>query len=317
LPELIGSEIDRQGPIPFRRFMELALYHPEHGYYVRDREPFGRSGDFYTAEQLQPVFGLLIAAKIRAFFEELGRPADFTVVELGAGRAEMAEALSEWRYVPVDIGRGSLPSRFTGVVFLNEFFDALPVEAAILRAGVWRELLVGRDGERFKWVEGGPAGAEVVTYIEKYLPDRSEGERAEVNLEALAWIESIARALERGFVLTIDYGYTSRESIRFPNGTLMSYQRHTAIEDVLAEPGERDITAHVCFTALERHGSEHGLKAEQFERLAQTLLAAGENEITRILTPADAAEERRRRLQFKTLLFGMGETFRTLIQRKR
>ena len=82
----------------------------------------------------------------------------------------------------------------------------------------------------------------------------------EVNLDALAWLERIARALEAGFVFTIDYGYTRAESVRFPRGTLMSYRRHQADEDVLDDPGARDITAHVAFTALEEHGARLGLR---------------------------------------------------------
>ena len=113
LSTLIQDEIARDGPISFRRFMELALYHPEYGYYRRERDPFGKEGDFYTAEQVQPAFGILVAARIREMFEELGRPDGFTVVELGAGRAEMRQALSEWQYVPVDLANGGLPARFS------------------------------------------------------------------------------------------------------------------------------------------------------------------------------------------------------------
>jgi SAM-dependent MidA family methyltransferase len=94
----------------------------------------------------------------------------------------------------------------------------------------------------------------------------------------------------------------------------MSYRRHTALEDVLEEPGERDITAHVCFTALEDHAA---FQTMRFERLAQFLMAAGErDEFAAALAGADAAETQARRLQLKTLLFGMGETFRVLLQRK-
>src|SRR5271157_2750150 len=111
--------------------MEVALYHADRGYYRRAQrapsDPFGKAGDFFTAEQIQPVFGILMAARVRRIYEEMGSPRDFTVVELGAGRREMAEAFSEWRYVPVDIGSGALPERLVGVVFSNEFFDSLPV----------------------------------------------------------------------------------------------------------------------------------------------------------------------------------------------
>jgi SAM-dependent MidA family methyltransferase len=317
LAALIRDEIARDGPLPFQRFMSLALYHPEHGYYRRDRDPFGKAGDFYTAAQLQPVFGILMAARVRALWEELGRPPDFTVADLGAGRAEMREAFSEWRYVPVDVDRGALPARFTGVVFANEFFDALPVDVAVSRPGGFRQMLAGWNGDRFVWVEGGAVTPAAADYIERYLAPPEEGSLVEINLEALAWIERIALSLERGFLFTIDYGYTRRERGRFPQGTLMSYRRHTAIEDVLAGPGERDITAHVSFTALEEHGRRCGLDPVRSASLAQTLLEAGAaDEFAAALSAGTPAASSERRLQLKTLLFGMGETFRTLLQRK-
>jgi len=113
--ELLAEEVRRGGPIPFRRFMEAALYHPGHGYYRQPRDPFGKHGDFFTAEQLQPVFGILMASRVRQLFRQMGEPAGFTVVEVGAGRREMAEAFSEWRYLPVDIDSGSFPTGVTGV----------------------------------------------------------------------------------------------------------------------------------------------------------------------------------------------------------
>src|SRR5437588_1398568 len=105
--ELLAGEILRRGPISFRRFMETALYHPEHGYYRRARDPFGKHGDFFTAEQLQPVFGILLAARIRELFRAMGEPPGFTVVELGAGRREMAPAFAVWNYVPVYVDCGA------------------------------------------------------------------------------------------------------------------------------------------------------------------------------------------------------------------
>lgn len=317
LGELIRDEIARGGPISFRRYMELALYDPEYGYYRRVRDPFGKSGDFFTAEQLQPVFGILISTRVRAMLAELGEQEGLTIVELGAGRGEMVEAFAGMRYVPIELGRGALPDSFDGCVFSNEFFDALPVEVAVRRSGVFRELRVGWNGERLVWSEGDRVDAEAEEYIGRYTAAEEEGSIVEVNREALRWIERIARHLHRGFVFTIDYGYTARESIRFPQGTLMSYHRHQALEDVLAEPGERDITAHVPFTALEEHGKRNGFETVRFESLARTLLDAGEpDQFAAALDAASDAEQARRRLQLKTLLFGMGETFRALIQRK-
>jgi len=307
---ILREEIGKNGPITFHRFMEAALYEPEHGYYRRPgRDPFGKEGDFFTAEQLQPVFGILIASRIWQLYREMGEPSDFVVVELGAGRGELEQAVP-FPYVPVDIDRGELPARFRGIVFSNEFFDALPVHRVVWESGEARESLVGwRDG-RFVWVVGEPVRAEIREYIDRYFPESADRQSAEVNLDALRWIERISRSLESGYVFSVDYGYTSAEAKRFPAGTLMSYRRHAATEDVLADPGERDITAHVCFTALERPD----LRTVRFESLSRTLLDAGEAD--QFAAALAGSDEIRRRLQLKTLLFGMGESFRTLLQQK-
>jgi SAM-dependent MidA family methyltransferase len=317
--ELLAAEIHREGPISFHRFIEIALYHPEHGYYRRSRrppaDPFGRDGDFFTASQLQPVFGILIAARIRQLYAEMGKPEEFAVVELGPGRGEMAAALSEWPYIPVDLD-GGLPSSFTGVVFSTEFFDALPVHVAVCRSGAFIEQLVDfRDG-RFSWTPGAAVSPAIDDYLRRYYPPPEEGQWYEVNLDAIHWMEHISRTLDNGFVLTVDYGLTRAEALRFPSGTLMSYHRHAAAEDVLELPGTRDITSHVNFTALEAAGESCGLARKNFESLAQTLLQAGEpDQFARALT-GPQPDELRRRLQLKTLLFGMGETFRVLLQKK-
>ena len=317
LTELLRSEIARDGPISFRRFMETALYHPEHGYYRRARDPFGRAGDFYTAEQIQPVFGRLMTQVVRSLWRGLGSPSDFTVVELGAGRGEMAGAFGEFRYIPVDFGRGEMPERFTGVVFANEFFDALPVHVFKWSGGSYREMLVGLAGGRFVWSEGTPANAAADLYLRRYAPAHEEGMIVEANLDAMLWMDVIAGRLERGYLFVIDYGYTSAELLRFPQGTLMTYRRHTASDDALAEPGERDITAHVNFSALEDCARQLGLDAVRRERLARTLLAAGEDDgFASALAAGSEERAAALRLQLKTLLFGMGETFQTLLARK-
>ena len=304
------------GPISFHGFMQAALYDPDYGYYRRARDPFGREGDFYTAEQLQPVFGRLIAAYVRRLYEEMGSPPDFAVVELGAGRQEMAPAFAEWKYIPVDLATGTLPDSFRGVVFTNEFFDALPVQVLSVSAEGLREQRVGWEDDHFVWVEGDVPGEEVQRYVRTYLPSDLRG-IVEVNLDALQWLERMARALVAGYLLTIDYGYTRAEAVRFPRGTLMSYRHHLAYENVLEHPGEQDLTAHVCFTALSECGASLGLETVRFETLAQMLLRSGEaDQFSSALAAERPEDELRLRLQLKNLLFGMGETFRVLLQKK-
>lgn len=315
LAELIQEQIRRNGPLAFRRFMELALYQPGQGYYARGRDPFGKAGDYYTAEQLQPVFGILIAAAIRCIKEERGA-SEFPVLELGAGRGEMEPFLAGFGYMSVDIARGELPESIGGAVFANEFFDALPVELCVYRQKEWRMRDVDFHQQRFRFCDGAPAAPELVDYLERYGPEEpAEGALAEVNLAALDWIERIGARLN-GVLFIIDYGYTRRELLRFPAGTLMSYRAHRASEDVLADPGERDITAHVNFTALEQHALRRGFRRLRFEPMSKTLADAGEADQFAEALEGGEAERRRRALQLKSLLFGLGESFRTLVLAK-
>jgi SAM-dependent MidA family methyltransferase len=313
LGELLAARIEREGPIGFLEFMAEALYHLTYGYYRRTPDPFGRDGDFYTAEQIQPVFGILVAQRIRSLAHEMGDPADFTVVELGAGRGAMAEAFREWTYIPVEYGQ-ALPKGIRGVIFSNEFFDAQPVAAVRYQGGAFREQQVAFAEGRFEWTSGPVVAEHVEQYLRAYCLPPEEGRWYEVP-PIRRVMNTIAESLVEGWLLTIDYGFTREESARFPAGTLMSYRRHTAREDVLSDPGERDISAHVNFTAMMETGRVCGLATASFETLARMLASAGEAD--RFASALGAAEDQlRRRLQLKTLLFGMGETFRVLLQRR-
>lgn len=323
--ELLHQEIRTTGSISFQRFMDLALYHPNHGYYTRGEDPFGREGDFYTNSQLQPVFGRFIAQQIARWRDEMGSPEEFTVVEVGAGRgetlAEVRKALPSVRCLAVERMEGALPQGFQGVVYSNELFDALPVHLVERSADGLAEWLVDSRNDTFRWVERGrPAEPIVADYVDKYAAGLPEGDRIEVNLRALEQLERIAGALERGYVLTIDYGYSAEEIAagrRFPQGSLMAYERHQAREDVLTEPGNRDITAHVNFTALELLGEELGLESLGLRTQAQFLFALGEaDNFATIIEGATDAESLQLRMHLKSLLFGMGETFRVLVQKK-
>ena len=289
--------------------MDLALYSPETGYYRQPhRDPFGRGGDFFTAGQLQPAFGRLIR---RAVSDLAGAP-DFRVVELGAGRGELAPFLQPFGYTAIEAG-GSLPSRFSGVVLANEFFDALPVDLIEMRGGTLHYLDVGWRDECFTFVPGGDVSSEVAEYAARYAPEMREGERMEVCLAALEWVDRIADSLSSGSGLVIDYGLTRRERIRFPEGTLMSYRGHLADAGVLKDPGARDITAHADFDALRDRFELRGFRAAPLESMAKFLLRLGERDgFEEILRAGDEGESRVLRNQLKTLLAGMGETFRVL-----
>ena len=159
---------------------------------------------------------------------------------------------------------------------------------------------------RFVWTVADLASPEAAAHLRRFFPPPSVGNCYEANLEALTWIGRISRALESGWVISIDHGYTEAEAVRFPRGRLMSYRRDTASGDVLADAGERDITAHVNFSALKARGEECGTRADHLETLAETLIA-GEEEFARTVEMPDAAEESRRRLELKTLFRNGGD----------
>ena len=295
LVEIIRSEIARTGPIPFRGFMELALYAPGHGYYAGGRAAIGRQGDYVTSVSVGPLFGRLLAGQFEAIWERLGRPASFTVVEQGANNGDFAhdvlsagasspaffEALryqivepfavnkerqrerlapwsgkTSWFHTPEEL------PRFTGIHFSNELIDAMPVHALVYRDRVWRERYVAFDeaAQRFVWEEG-PFSTPKLGGNIPFLP-AVEGYETEINLEGPAWIATVAQRLERGCVLAADYGFARRDYYlpERTRGTLTGYRSQRRSEDLLSDPGEQDLTAHVDFTTLAEAAEHAGLQ---------------------------------------------------------
>ena len=292
----------------FDRFMELALYHAEFGYYRTARDPFGTAGDFCTAAQYQPEFGDLI----RIFIEKLGPPQAGTpmrVADLGAGRGEMREAFARFDYIPVE--HGNVMPELVNAVFANEFFDALPVRAGVMKDGSARELLVTECGQEFCWHVGHVLDTQSAEYLAKYWTPRAEGDQFEISDQSKLWIERAAASIDDGWLIAIDYGHMMRETARFPAGTLMSYRRHIASGSVLLTPGERDITAHVSFDALADSAREAGFTDVAVRTLGSVLIEALSHEP--YLERAGLGQRQR----VKALLYGLGETFRVLVARKK
>ena len=328
LVEHLQKRIRNEGPLRFRDYMEEALYHPRFGYYSSDRNPIGFSGDFFTAPDLDPVFGKILASR----FQEMsaGMPS-FTVVELGAGKGLLArhilehvnfpylilersramrlqqqEALKEFNVVWID----ELPSAVQGCVFSNEFFDALPVHRVVRRGDGLKEIYVTGD---FREIEG-PPWPEVDVPVQMMR----EGQVVEVNLEARAWVRRIAESLSAGYHLAIDYGYLRDEFYSQPGGTLMCYWRHQATEDPYVNIGEQDMTAHVNFSDLIDEGASAGLSTLSFGNQMNFLIEGGIlHEIQQLVAAGDAASIQRL-VNIKRLILpgGMGERFKVLIQSK-
>lgn len=303
-PDLI-TQIRREilaagGRITFARFMELALYHPQHGYYTTGRERIGKAGDFITSVSIGPLFGRILARQ----FLQWGVPA---VVEFGGHRgqlrADVLSAAPDLNYRVVEVGE-PLPERITGCVFSNEFLDALPVH----RICGSQEVYV--DGD-FREVLG--------ALSDPRLPRLPDGYRSEINLRALDWLTDIAHRLNPGgYILTIDYGFDRQEYFapHHADGHLQCYYRHTKSANPYDHIGEQDITAHVEFTSLIEHGRQLGLETVLFTDQAHFLLDAGKDVIQEIVE-RDAGQLSRDRNALHQLLHStMGRAFKVLVQRR-
>lgn len=290
-PRLINAIVEEMagGAIPFERFMELALYHPEHGYY---RKPgrIGPDGDFLTSPRIHPMFGWAVAAWCYDTWQRMDKPHPFAIFEPGAGEGRLAAAILDWaegrdaefaaaiRYVAIEQGsRGndprvewaaaSLSPAPNGVVISNEFFDALPVR---LFQGTERgpqEIHVRWTGEEFEEVKG-------PIHILDGAP--TEG-RFEASGRVFPAMVSMAQLVERGAVLTFDYGYP-REELWAPwrtMGTLLCFYRHTAHENPYIHVGEQDMTVHVDFDELEAALASEGFETFGPVRQSTFLWALG------------------------------------------
>lgn len=308
--ELLRAEIAALGSISFERFMELALYHPQHGYYCRGQKPIGIAGDFYTASQLQPVFGLLVRQYAQRVAAENHLDLPCTFFDFGAGRGEMAEAFPDWQYRALEVHTPHPAGPLTGVIFGNELFDAFPVASAIRQGRHCFERRVGWNGERFCWVTAPLPSDAIAAYAARAGVPSDEGFEFEVHTASVRFLEQLLAQAANSLLIFIDYSYNRRDWKRFPQGTLMAYRNHRAHSDVLASPGEQDITSHVPYHLLAELATEAGGRVLRMERLSSALLFAGEaDSFSSVLEGVGERIAFERRQQLKTLLYGLGESF--------
>jgi SAM-dependent MidA family methyltransferase len=356
LRQKIEQEIRERGPIPFSRYMELCLYDPEHGYYSRNAEQFGKAGDFYTSSDVHKVFGRLLARQFHEMWRALGSPQRIELIELGPGRGLFAQDVLDWsgkkfpdffralRYVLIESspalrqridetlgdhlesGRAELDppdalDKTSGgdiptIVFANEFFDALPVQILSAKGSLRVDTRDGRFLET--WA---PPSPEELEFLDRYSVHPESGERIEVPLAAQQSMDSIAARIHRGFIIAIDYGYTRAEQLAGRHrGTLKALRRHSISVDPYEAPGEQDITADVNFTALAAAAEQEGMQAQKVVTQSQFLMGIGEaNQFADAFEECRLPQERAKvALQLKHLVTpaGMGESFQVLIAGK-
>ncbi|MEA5504920.1 class I SAM-dependent methyltransferase [Halotia wernerae UHCC 0503] len=316
-----------QRRITFAEYMDMALYHPEHGYYSSNAVKIGfKGGDFFTSSHLGADFGELLAAQFVQMWEILGQPVPFSLIEMGAGQGLLALHILEYlklhypdflaalEYLIVEKSPAlrqeqqqrlhDYPVRWcnleeipthaiTGCFFSNELVDALPVHQFILEEGKLREIYVTTPEVKevfsspafvpsFVEVTGEPSTLQLTQYFDLVGIDLSpgiyaDGYRSEINLAAVDWLSIVADRLQRGYVVTIDYGYPASRyyNPRRSQGTLQCYYQHRYHNNPYINIGQQDITAHVDFTALERSGEGYGLEKVGFTQQGLFLMALG------------------------------------------
>lgn len=286
LAQVLEQEIRRDGPITFARYMDLALYHPLFGFYAT-RAP-GAGGGYQTSPTLGPWFGRLFARQVGSMWQALGQPDPFTVVEVGAGRGDLAVAALQASTVPlhwVIVERseaiaalqrqrlGALASAVdwrsglagkppvVGCVIANEVLDNQPVHLLEQAGGEAVEVRVGLGEAGLVEVCRPVSDPLLADRASMALPHLEDGDRFEVGLAAGDWIGEAAGALERGWVVVVDYGDEEPDLwVRRPSGTVVTYRDEVLGVDPLTDPGQADITVHVNFSALGRAAREAGLE---------------------------------------------------------
>jgi SAM-dependent MidA family methyltransferase len=357
LTSRLRARIDREGPISFCDWMAAALYDERHGYYCRaNRVRQGRAGDYRTAPESSPLFAATFARYFSSLFAKLGGPPSWSLCEAGAGSGEFAygvltalqinypQVFAATNYLIDEVSadaRSCAADRLTefsaqirferlseiigpvgpGIVFSNELIDALPVHRVTFRAGKLRELRVGITPARFVWVECDP-DQRLEDYCRRAQIHLKEGQVAEINFAAEDFVAHAASVLERGFVITVDYGAEQAELLNAPHrhqGTLRGFHRHRLVDDVLSKPGEQDLTTTVDWTQIIEAGADAGLEALRFERLDRFLLAAGLlDELETRAGQLTDAEALRLRTSAREMILpnGLAASFQILIQQK-
>jgi SAM-dependent MidA family methyltransferase len=358
ISERLRAQIRRDGPITFCEWMKAALYDPDIGYYTRvDRARWGREGDYRTSPERSSLFAATFARYFASLYDSLGSPSSWTIAEAGAGDGTFAHGvlrtlqtafphvLLATRYLideissdaqsramrrlqpfsdRLDFGRIAHAVIDPGVVFSNELLDAFPVHRVTMVAGKLREFYVNvpEDG-KFEWTLGSPSTPRLVDYFDENEINFQDGQIAEVNLEIEEWLKKVSRTLRNGYVVTVDYGADVRElydsATRF-GGTLRGFKDHRFVEELLADPGDHDLTSTVNWSYVKQVGERLGLKVVEFEQQEKFLLSA--DLLTQLEVELQATENEVEKLLLSTaardmiLPNSMATHFQVLVQQK-
>ncbi|WP_102274576.1 class I SAM-dependent methyltransferase [Cytobacillus massiliigabonensis] len=337
------------GKITFADYIMQALYHPQYGYYMNDKRKIGREGDFITTSNISDIYGRSIAKWFYRKATELDLP--FSICEIGAGTGRFAKAfIDEWKMIsakPIQyfileespyhrklqqeelifdenikqIASLEEISPFDGLIFSNELFDAFPVHVIENQAGQLQEVMISVKDDLLVESLEPLNNEEIKSFLERSGLKLNNQQRIEIPLQMESMIISMSKTIQRGLVLTVDYGYTNEEWLEPArrNGSLRGYFKHQQINNILERPGEMDITSHIHIDAFIKIGNQLGLKHENTWRQDEFLLAAGIlEELQENYDPNPFSDISKRNRAIRSLIIpgGISSSFHVILQQK-
>lgn len=359
LAERLKELIRREGPVTFHDWMRAALYDPAGGYYQRsDLDRWGRAGDYRTSPERSELFAAAFARYFAKLYDELGGPEGWTIVEFGAGDGRFAagvlrslsdrfpEVFAATHYVVYELSDDALRrarerlttfgarvefysdfalfSASRGVYFSNELLDAFPVHRVVSSRDGLAELYVALDAEdRFAWSAGPLSTERLADFCREHSLQLADGQIIEINLAIDDQLAQVSSKLAEGFLITVDYGEEAEglyDSERRPHGSLRGFSRHGFVDEVLAQPGEYDLTTTINWTQVKRTADRLGFKVIEFDSQDRFLLRAGLPEELQL--KLENAESEAERLKLSTsaremiIPGGMASSFQVLVQKK-
>ena len=350
--------------ISFYQYMKMVLYFPELGYYTKNKRKIGKEADFYTSSSVGSVFGQTIANLFVELLPNTLGGDNYNILEIGGGNGRLArDILDELKnnhhhiyhkltfymlekspyhknlqseYLKEHLDHiewidsiTQLAKPFNGIIFSNELIDSFPVHKVKKIDGELREVYVTWNEEEDQFVEviDSLSDKKLNEYFIEQGINLKEGQIAEVNSDAVQWITDISSVLNKGYLLTIDYGYPADElyASHRHEGTLMCYYHHVANDNLYQNIGMQDITSHVNFTALVEYGESLGFEKVWLTTQSDFLIKNG---ILQYLTEIgleqlgnrdmfhDKDLKKNRAIRHLITPEGMGETFKVLLQQK-
>jgi len=354
LAEHLRELIRREGSITFHDWMKAALYDRHGGYYQQTgRKRWGREGDYRTSPERSELFAATFARYFVSLTEE-----DLTIVECGAGdgsfaygvlrtlRDQFPSRFADTRYVVYELSDDARRraherlsefgqrvqfcsdwdrvSGWSGICFSNELLDAFPVHRVVRSDEGLSELYVAVNSDgAFVWSAGALSTPRLAEFISTYSIELEPGQIIEINLAIEDWLREVSAKLDNGFLITVDYGAEAAglyDATLRPEGTLRGFSRHGFVDDLLAAPGEYDLTSSVNWTHVKTAGEKLGWKAIEFTSQDKFLLNAGlldqlQYQLDHAATEAEKASLTTGAREM-ILPGGMASSFQVLVQKR-